>query len=113
MGGLAGGAFPPRRPLTPQPLSPIPPPTLPGREGLCRGAPVWAPCFRSRQVQGGHAGPPLRQPPGAGLPLLPGRVGGRLGEEGRGDEGQRTGSADTPEILCTIFANPHPLIGRR
>jgi serine/threonine protein kinase len=65
---------PPPGPSLPRPLSPGPPPSLPGREGR-------------RKETNGEGGLNENE---AVLPPLPGRAGGGLGEEGRGGEGPST-----------------------
>ena len=71
-------ASPPPSPSLPRPLSPSPPPALPGREG-------------SRKEKEGteERHPDTHEPEiHAAFLLLPGRAGGGLGEEGRGGEGR-------------------------
>ncbi|PYQ63658.1 MAG: energy-dependent translational throttle protein EttA [Acidobacteria bacterium] len=73
-------------PSLPNPSLPALRPPLPGREGLCRGAPMWAPCFRSRQASGRpHRAAPTTAFRGRS-PSSPRKGGGEMGEEGRGDE---------------------------
>src|SRR5436305_5670357 len=108
------GGVPPRLGAGPRPgLHPLRARLLrarPGRdraEGAAGDAVAEAGALRP-PAQGGHIGPPLHVPPyfqnrGAqtalskGLsPSSPVRVGGRTGEEGRGDAGQTAGDADLP-----------------
>jgi serine/threonine protein kinase len=80
---------PPPGPSLPRPLSPSPPPALPGREG------------RKERYEEGHQ-KEAHEPEAheAVLPPLPGRAGGGLGEEGRGGEG-RAGDASPAEPPST------------
>jgi serine/threonine protein kinase len=89
---------PPPGPSLPQPLSPSPPPALPGREGR-----------PERHKEGDQKEAHEPEAHEAFLPPLPGRVGGGLGEEGRGGEG-RAGEASPaeppPTAHGTILGTP-------
>ncbi|HET9212938.1 MAG TPA: hypothetical protein VFR03_21205 [Thermoanaerobaculia bacterium] len=103
---LASPAVAPLRgePSLPNPSLPASPPPG-GREGLKTApgsAAVGAGLVPARQHRERGQAPPLQQPP-AEVSLFSRQAGGRLGEEGRGDEGQRTGSAD-----AASFAIPAP-----
>ncbi|HEY2295929.1 MAG TPA: hypothetical protein VGM86_34950 [Thermoanaerobaculia bacterium] len=91
-------------PSLPNPSLPASPPPD-GREGLktaSESVVVGAGLVPTLDPAGRGQAPPLQQPP-AEVSLFSRQAGGRLGEEGRGDEGQPAGSAD-----AAFFAIPAP-----